>query len=76
MNIYNFLEKFKENYSFLYDNDNRVAGYYEALGYGEKINMGPLYNAIECAHDTQQIESGEFYGYLYDLFGIYGVMAK
>lgn len=37
MNIYKFLQKFKENYNFLYDNDNRVAGYYEALDYGEKI---------------------------------------
>lgn len=37
MNIHKFLQKFKENYNFLYDNDNRVAGYYEALDYGEKV---------------------------------------
>lgn len=37
MNISKFLDRFKENYNFLYDNNDRVSGYYEALDYGEKI---------------------------------------
>lgn len=37
MNIKKFLEKFNQNYEFLYENSDHVAGYYEALEYGEKI---------------------------------------
>ena len=37
MDIAKFWDRFKENYNFLYDNNDRVAGYYEALDYGEKI---------------------------------------
>lgn len=37
MDISKFLDRFNENYNFLYDNSDRVAGYYEALDYGEKI---------------------------------------
>ena len=37
MDIAKFLDRFKENYNFLYNNNDHVAGYYEALDYGEKI---------------------------------------
>lgn len=37
MNIKKFLEKFNQNYEFLYENSDHVAGYYEALEYGERI---------------------------------------
>lgn len=37
MNISKFLDRFTENYNFLYDNNDRVARYYEALDYGEKV---------------------------------------
>lgn len=37
MDIAEFLEKFNKNYDFLYDHNDNVAGYYEALEYGEKI---------------------------------------
>lgn len=37
MDIAEFLEKFNKNYGFLYDYGDNVAGYYEALDYGEKI---------------------------------------
>lgn len=31
INIQDFLKKFSEEYGFLYDNDDRVAGYHEAV---------------------------------------------
>ena len=37
MNISKFLNKFNENYNFLYEYEDNVAGYHEALDYGEKI---------------------------------------
>ena len=37
MNISKFLDRFNEYYNFLYGHSDRVAGYYEALDYGEKI---------------------------------------
>ena len=37
MDFSKFLDRFKENYNFLYNNNDHVAGYYEALDYGEKI---------------------------------------
>lgn len=43
---------------------------------GDKISMAALYEAMEYAQDAHRIESGEFYGYVYDLFGVYGGMAK
>lgn len=43
---------------------------------GDKISMGPLYEAMEYAQDAQQIENGEFFNYINDLFGVYGGMAK
>lgn len=35
VNIHKFLKKFQEEYDFLYKNHDRVAGYYEALDYGD-----------------------------------------
>ena len=43
---------------------------------GDKISMGPLYEAMEYAQDAQQIENGEFFNYINDLFGVYGGIAK
>ena len=43
---------------------------------GDKISMGPIYEAMEYAQDAQRIESGEFYSYVYDLFGVYGRFEK
>lgn len=43
---------------------------------GDKINTAAIYDAMEYAQDAQQIESGEFYGYVYDLFGVYGKFSK
>lgn len=43
---------------------------------GNKINVWPLYEAMEYAQDAQRIESGEFYEYVYDLFGVYGKFSK
>ena len=35
VNIKEFLKKFNEEYDFLYDNDDNVCGYYDALKEGE-----------------------------------------
>ena len=35
VNIKDFLKKFNEEYDFLYDNDNNVCGYYDALKEGD-----------------------------------------
>lgn len=43
---------------------------------GDKISTAPIFWAQDYAQDTQRIESGEFYGYIYDLFGVYGGMKK
>ena len=43
---------------------------------GDKISMGPLYEAMEYAQDAQQIERGEFYVYVNDLVGVYGKFSK
>lgn len=43
---------------------------------GDKINTAAIYDAMEYAQDAQQIERGEFYGYVNDLIGVYGGMAK
>lgn len=37
MNINEFLNKFNENYDLLYEYNDNIAGYYEALEYGEKV---------------------------------------
>ena len=37
INIENFLNKFNEEYEFLYDNNDNVAGYKEALQAGDKF---------------------------------------
>lgn len=43
---------------------------------GDKINTAALCESMEYAQDAQRVESGELYGYVYDLFGVYGGMAK
>lgn len=43
---------------------------------GDKINTAEIYDAMEYAQDAQQIESGEFYGYVNDLVGVYGKFSK
>lgn len=43
---------------------------------GERINTAALCESMEYAQDAQRIESGEFYGYVYDLFGVYGGVEK
>lgn len=43
---------------------------------GDKINTAALCESMEYAQDAQRIESGEFYGYVYDLFGVYGRFEK
>lgn len=43
---------------------------------GDKINTAALFASLDYDQDAQQIESGEFYGYVNDLFGVYGGMAK
>lgn len=43
---------------------------------GDKINPAALCESMEYAKETQQIESGQFYRYVYDLFGVYGGMNK
>lgn len=35
LNIHKFLDKFNENYDFLYDNKDNVAGYSEAVSFGD-----------------------------------------
>lgn len=37
INIENFLNKFNEEYEFLYNNNDNVAGYEEALQVGDKF---------------------------------------
>ena len=37
ININDFLDKFNENYNFLYINNDNVAGYSDALEYGENF---------------------------------------
>lgn len=43
---------------------------------GNKINVWPLYEAMEYAQDAQQIERGEIFNYISDLFGVYGGMKE
>ena len=43
---------------------------------GDKINTDALYKDMEYAQDAQQIESGQFYIYVYDLFWVYGGMNR
>ena len=43
---------------------------------GERISTAALCESMEYAKETQQIESGQFYRYVYDLFGVYGGMNK
>lgn len=43
---------------------------------GDKINTAALFASLDYDQDAQRIESGEFYGYVNDLFGVYGGMAK
>lgn len=43
---------------------------------GDKISTAALYEAMEYAQDVQRIESGEFYGYVNDLLGVYGKFYK
>ena len=37
INIDNFLKKFNEEYKFLYDNNDNVAGYNEAVDFGDEF---------------------------------------
>lgn len=37
MEIAEFVEKFNENYNFLYEHGDNVAGYYQALEFGDEI---------------------------------------
>ena len=37
IDIKKFTEQFRKEYKFLYDNDDNVAGYYEALEEGDKF---------------------------------------
>ena len=37
ININKFLERFNENYKFLYDNKDNIAGFNEALALGDKF---------------------------------------
>lgn len=37
INIHKFAERFNKEYKFLYDNDDRVAGYREAVEAGDKF---------------------------------------
>lgn len=37
MNISEFLEKFNQNYELLYTHGDNVAGYHQALEYGDEI---------------------------------------
>ena len=34
INIHEFFKRFQEKYDFLYEHDDRAAGYYEALSFG------------------------------------------
>lgn len=43
---------------------------------GDKINTAALFASLYYDQDAQQIENGEFYIYVYDLFGVYGGMNK
>lgn len=43
---------------------------------GDKISTAPIFQAQDYAHDAQQIERGEFYNYVNDLFGVYGKFYK
>lgn len=43
---------------------------------GERINTAALCESMEYAQDAQQIERGEFYGYVNDLVGVYGKFSK
>lgn len=43
---------------------------------GDKINTAALFASLDYDQDAQRIESGEFYGYVYDLFGVYGRFEK
>lgn len=43
---------------------------------GERISTTALCEAMEYAQDAQQIERGEFYSYVNDLFGVYGKFSK
>lgn len=37
INIENFLNEFRKEYDFLYENNDRVAGYEEALDFGDEM---------------------------------------
>lgn len=41
INTKEFLEKFNKEYKFLYENDDNVAGYDEALTFGDKFLENP-----------------------------------
>lgn len=43
---------------------------------GDKINTAALCASFDYETEAQQIESGQFYRYVYDLFGVYGGMNK
>lgn len=43
---------------------------------GDKINTAALFVSLYYDQDAQQIESGEFFEYLYDLFGVCGGMKE
>ena len=39
LNINEFLKKFNENYNFIYENNDAVVGYRDALEFGDKFIM-------------------------------------
>ena len=43
---------------------------------GDRINTAALFASLDYDQDAQRIERGEFYGYVYDLFGVYGRFEK
>lgn len=50
MDIKKFLEKFNQNYDFLYENGENVSGYHDALKYGESaLNSRPEFVRQFCA---------------------------
>lgn len=43
---------------------------------GDKISTATLCASFDYETDAQQIERGEFYGYVNDLVGVYGKFSK
>ena len=43
---------------------------------GKKISTAPIFQAQDYAQDAQQIDRGEIFNYISDLFGVYGGMKE